>query len=239
MTNRPMSSGLTQGERLAYLAAMGIDVFTSRGQADGAGEAATAAAAPPAVTEVALLDWSELERRVASCTGCDLHRTRTRTVFGVGNRQADWMVIGEAPGAEEDRRGEPFVGRAGRLLDEMLRAVGLSRDTVFITNILKCRPPGNRDPGEGEAAACRGYLDRQIELLSPRLILAVGRIAAQQLLGTDAPVGRLRGRLHRVTRAEIPVIVTYHPAYLLRTPTQKRKAWEDLCLARRAATRAA
>jgi DNA polymerase len=225
------------GRRQAYLAAMGIDVFAPRLRPEGGD--GTAAAAPdggPAATEVALLAWPELERRVASCTRCDLHRTRTQTVFGVGNRQADWMVIGEAPGAEEDRRGEPFVGRAGRLLDEMLRAVGLSRDTVFITNILKCRPPGNRDPAEGEAAACRGYLERQIELTSPRLILAVGRIAAQQLLGTDAPVGRLRGRLHRLTQAEIPVIVTYHPAYLLRSPTQKRKAWEDLCLARRAAT---
>ena len=235
-----MSNGLTNGERLAYLAAMGIDVFAMRARPAGEGQAVAATAdAGPAVTEVALLDWSGLERRVASCTRCELHRTRTQTVFGIGNRQAEWMVIGEAPGAEEDRRGEPFVGRAGRLLDEMLRAVGLSRDTVFITNILKCRPPGNRDPAQGEAAACRRYLERQIELLSPRLILAVGRIAAQQLLGTEAPVGRLRGRLHRLTQAEIPVIVTYHPAYLLRSPTQKRKAWEDLCLARRAATRVA
>lgn len=237
-----MADTLTQSKRLAYLSAMGIDVFTLRGQPERDEEAAAigdGADGAEAATEVALLDWAGLERRVAACTRCALHRTRTQTVFGVGNRQAEWLVIGEAPGAEEDRRGEPFVGRAGRLLDEMLRAVGLSRDTVFITNILKCRPPGNRDPAGGEAAACRGYLERQIELLSPRLILAVGRIAAQQLLDTEAPVGRLRGRLHRVTEAEIPVIVTYHPAYLLRSPTQKRKAWEDLCLARRAATSAA
>ncbi len=141
------------------------------------------------------------------------------------------MIIGEAPGAEEDRRGEPFVGRAGKLLDEMLRAVGQSRDEVFIANILKCRPPNNRDPKAEEAAACRGYLERQIELVQPRIILAVGRIAAQQLLGTDAPVGRLRGTLHYL--ASVPLVVTYHPAYLLRSPTQKRKAWDDLCLATR------
>lgn len=240
-TGRGMS-GKPNGERLAYLAAMGIDVFMPRDAAlaDDAGAASDAPAdspgsSPPGspVTEVALLEWSDLERRVAACTRCELHRTRTQTVFGVGNRRAEWMVIGEAPGAEEDRRGEPFVGRAGRLLDEMLRAVGLSRDTVFIANILKCRPPNNRDPGAGEATACRGYLDRQIELIAPRLILAVGRIAAQQLLGTEAPLGRLRGRPHRLTRAEIPVIVTYHPAYLLRSPEDKRKTWEDLCLARR------
>jgi DNA polymerase len=164
---------------------------------------------------------------------CELHKTRTQTVFGVGNRQAAWMIIGEAPGAEEDRRGEPFVGRAGKLLDEMLRAVDLSRDTVFITNILKCRPPGNRDPSSSEAVACRSYLERQIELLAPRLILAVGRIAAQQLLGSDAPLGRLRGQLHKLTGAGIPLVVTYHPAYLLRSPKDKRKAWQDLCMARR------
>lgn len=233
---KPVGNHGMSNERLAYLAAMGIDVFVPRGQASAQSPAGSAANGGSAVTEVGLLDWPGLERCVASCTRCGLHRSRTQTVFGVGNRQAEWMVIGEAPGAEEDRRGEPFVGRAGRLLDEMLRAVGLTRDTVFITNILKCRPPGNRDPAEGEAAACRGYLERQIELLSPRLVLAVGRIAAQQLLGTDAPVGRLRGRLHRLAPAEIPLIVTYHPAYLLRSPTQKRKAWEDLCLARHAAT---
>ena len=234
-----MNADLTANRRLAYLAAMGIDVFTLRGPSTAGSAAAgmpeASADARPAVPEVPLRDWSDLERRVADCTRCDLHRTRTRTVFGVGDRQARWMVIGEAPGAEEDRRGEPFVGRAGRLLDEMLRAAGLSRDTVFITNILKCRPPNNRDPSEGEAAACRGHLERQIELLSPRLILAVGRIAAQQLLGTEAPLGRLRGRPHRLIRAEIPVIVTYHPAYLLRSPKDKRKAWDDLCLARRIA----
>ena len=142
------------------------------------------------------------------------------------------MIIGEAPGAEEDRRGEPFVGRAGKLLDEMLLAIGMQRESVFIANILKCRPPNNRDPAADEAAACRGYLDRQIELISPQIIVAVGRIAAQHLLATDAPVGRLRGRRHQLSGSGIPVVVTYHPAYLLRSPTQKRKAWQDLVLAR-------
>jgi DNA polymerase len=140
------------------------------------------------------------------------------------------MIIGEAPGAEEDRRGEPFVGRAGKLLDEMLRAIGQGRDSVFIANILKCRPPGNRDPKPDEANACRGYLERQIELVDPQIILAVGRIAAQNLLGTDAPVGRLRGKRHAL--GDVPLVVTYHPAYLLRSPSQKRKVWDDLCLAR-------
>jgi len=140
------------------------------------------------------------------------------------------MIIGEAPGAEEDRRGEPFVGRAGKLLDEMLKAVGESRDSVFIANILKCRPPNNRDPKPAEAGACRGYLERQIELVDPEIILAVGRIAAQTLLGSDAPVGRLRGKRHAL--GDVPLVVTYHPAYLLRSPSQKYKAWDDLCMAR-------
>jgi uracil-DNA glycosylase family 4 len=209
-------------DRLAYLDALGIDVYLRRRQSAGDG------AAQP--TE--RLDWPALEAKVAACTRCALHKGRTQTVFGVGNRNADWMVVGEAPGAEEDRRGEPFVGRAGQLLDEMLRAVGLGRDSVFIANILKCRPPANRDPTAEEASACRGYLDRQIALVQPRLILAVGRIAAQQLLSTDAPVGRLRGQVHVLEHSEIPVIVTYHPAYLLRSPAQKSKAWQDLCLAR-------
>ena len=144
------------------------------------------------------------------------------------------MIIGEAPGAEEDRRGEPFVGRAGKLLDEMLRAVGLSRDRVFIANILKCRPPNNRDPAKEEAERCRAYLDRQIALVQPKIVLAVGRIAAQQLLESDAPVGRLRGTVHELSPTGIPLVVTYHPAYLLRSPVQKRKSWQDLCLARSA-----
>lgn len=217
--------------RRAYLEALGIDVWTLKGAAT---EAAADADREDVVDsgDAELPDWSELRAQVSACTRCTLHKTRTQTVFGVGNQHADWMIIGEAPGAEEDRRGEPFVGRAGKLLDEMLRSVGLERQSVFIANILKCRPPNNRDPAADEAASCRGYLDRQIALLEPKLILAVGRIAAQHLLGTDAPLGRLRGQKHYLPGRQLPVVVTYHPAYLLRSPTQKRKAWQDLCLAR-------
>jgi DNA polymerase len=176
--------------------------------------------------------WAGLRREVAGCTRCALHATRRQAVFGVGDTAAEWMVIGEAPGAEEDRQGEPFVGRAGQLLNEMLRAVGLARDQVFIANVLKCRPPDNRDPRPEEVAACSGYLQQQIAWVRPRLILVVGRIAAQSLLQTDAPVGRLRGSVHRFGPGDCPLVVTYHPAYLLRSPGQKRRAWEDLCLAR-------
>lgn len=217
----------TEQQRRAYLDALGIDVWVPRDAPETLPEA-TAAAEQPSLPGPG---WDELRAAVAACRRCQLHEGRTQTVFGVGNPAADWMVVGEAPGAEEDRRGEPFVGRAGQLLDEMLRAIGQQRGDVFIANILKCRPPNNRDPKPEEAAECRAYLDRQIELVSPRIILAVGRIAAQQLLGTDTPVGRLRGRVHQL--GDTPVIVTYHPAYLLRSPGQKRKAWEDLCLARR------
>jgi DNA polymerase len=169
--------------------------------------------------------------RVARCTRCALHATRTQGVLGVGPRRADWLVIGEAPGAEEDRRGEPFVGAAGQLLDAMLKAIGLDRrSNVYIANILKSRPPGNRDPKPEEVAACLPYLRRQIALVQPKIMLAVGRIAAQNLLGTEAPLGRLRGQVHRF--GDTPLVVTYHPAYLLRTPADKRKAWEDLKFAR-------
>ena len=216
-------------QRRAYLSALGIDVWTQRGGGDDA-ESQYAEDDPQPGS--ALLGWDEIREKIAACTKCALHKTRTQTVFGVGSQSAELMVIGEAPGAEEDRRGEPFVGRAGKLLDEMLRAVSLGRDTVFVANILKCRPPNNRDPLVDEAAACRRYLERQIELVSPKLILAVGRIAAQQLLGTDAPLGRLRGQKHYLNDGQLPVVVTYHPAYLLRSPTQKRKAWQDLCMAR-------
>jgi len=220
-------------QRREYLKALGIDVWTLRGSAGEVDEVAlseTLDSAPQA--DVASLDWGGLQNTVAACARCALHKTRTQTVFGVGNAAADWMIIGEAPGAEEDRRGEPFVGRAGQLLDEMLRAVSLQRDSVFIANILKCRPPNNRDPLDDEAAACRQYLERQIDIVAPKLILAVGRIAAQQLLATDAPLGRLRGQKHYLGDRQIPVVVTYHPAYLLRSPSQKRKAWQDLCMAR-------
>ena len=219
----------TEQQRRAYLDAMGIDVWVSR-DAEELVDAPAVADSQPAAEG---LDWDELRECVAGCTRCELAGTRTQTVFGVGNPNADWMIIGEAPGAEEDRRGEPFVGRAGQLLDEMLKAIGQSREAVFIANILKCRPPNNRDPQPSEAASCREYLERQIALVQPRIILAVGKIAAQNLLGSDDPVGRMRGRAHDLNG--IPLVVTYHPAYLLRSPSQKRKSWADLCLATRLA----
>ncbi len=203
---------------------MGVDVWVPKGEPD--------AAAVPEATAPGI-GWDELRACVASCTRCELAQSRTNTVFGVGDPNADWLIIGEAPGAEEDRRGEPFVGRAGKLLDEMLLAIGESRQTVFIANILKCRPPNNRDPKPAEAESCHEYLQRQVELVQPRIILAVGRIAAQNLLASDAPVGRMRGRPHQFDG--IPLVVTYHPAYLLRSPSQKHKSWSDLCLARRLA----
>jgi DNA polymerase len=174
------------------------------------------------------LDWQSLQKTVASCQLCDLHKSRTQTVFGHGNLQANWMVVGEAPGAEEDRQGLPFVGRAGQLLTNMLLAIGLTREEVYITNVLKCRPPNNRDPKPEEAMACSAYLQRQFELIEPEIILVVGRVAAQNLLKTREPLARLRGRVHRLPDRDIPVVVTYHPAYLLRKPADKRKAWEDL-----------
>ncbi|MEE4377899.1 MAG: uracil-DNA glycosylase [Candidatus Competibacteraceae bacterium] len=182
---------------------------------------------------IADMDWEALHSEVSGCTACTLHEGRTQTVFGVGSQQADWLVIGEAPGADEDRLGEPFVGRAGKLLDAMLLALGLQREQVFIANILKCRPPKNRDPAPEEVRCCWPFLARQIALLNPKIILAVGRIAAQNLLQTDVPVGKLRNRIHRYQPGDIPVVVCYHPAYLLRSPREKRKAWDDLQLAYR------
>ena len=193
--------------------------------------AARAPAEPVSGDEAAR--WEALRTEVLTCTRCALHKTRTQGVLGVGPHRTDWMVIGEAPGAEEDRRGEPFVGRAGHLLDAMLHAIGLNRGTnVYIANVLKSRPPGNRDPKPEEVAACLPYLMRQIALLQPRLMLAVGRIAAQNLLSTDLSLSRLRGKVHHFGELNTPLIVTYHPAYLLRTPADKRKAWEDLKFAR-------
>jgi uracil-DNA glycosylase len=176
--------------------------------------------------------WAPLKAAVSGCVNCSLSKTRTQTVFGVGDENADWMLIGEAPGAEEDRLGDPFVGQAGRLLDNMLAAIGLSRRTnVYIANVLKCRPPGNRNPAPEEVAQCSPYLLRQIELIQPRLIVAMGRFAAQTLLETGASISSLRGKVHRY--AGVPLIVTYHPAYLLRTLEDKAKAWEDLLFARK------
>ena len=239
--------------RNAYLDALGIDRWVPRNapvqdvserlmvRADEPGQApvapviqvpaARAQLAPPPPLEPGI-DWAPLRERVAACTACDLCKTRTQSVFGVGNTRAEWLVIGEAPGAEEDRQGEPFVGRAGQLLNGMLLAIGLPRETVFIANILKCRPPGNRDPRPEEVARCLPFLQAQVGLLKPKMILVVGRIAAQTLLATDAPLARLRGKLHHFGATDTPLVITYHPAYLLRTPADKRKAWEDLKFAR-------
>ncbi|MCP3018707.1 uracil-DNA glycosylase [Cupriavidus basilensis] len=186
---------------------------------------------------IARLDWAALEQRVSGCTDCQLCNGRTQTVFGVGDRQAEWMLVGEAPGENEDLQGEPFVGQAGKLLDNMLAAVGLARGrNVFIANVLKCRPPGNRNPEPEEVAQCEPYLRRQIALIQPKLIVVLGRFAAQSLLRTTTPIGKLRGAVH--SYEGIPVVVTYHPAYLLRTLSDKARAWEDLCLAREVHARA-
>ncbi len=177
---------------------------------------------------VADLGWDALQQHIAACRSCELHRSRKQTVFGTGSQQADLLIIGEAPGADEDRQGEPFVGRAGKLLNAMLKAIGLERNQVYIANILKCRPPGNRDPHVEEASHCRPYLMRQIELINPKVILAVGRVSAQNLLKSTDTLGRLRGRTHHFGADNTPLIVTYHPAYLLRSPEQKAKSWQDL-----------
>jgi uracil-DNA glycosylase len=250
--------------RQEYLAALGLGSWRLRDRAAAPPAAAPAAAltATPAATPAAApvscavaledfvppslttlharesgVEWPELRARVAACTRCGLSATRTQTVFGVGSFHADWLIVGEAPGAEEDKKGEPFVGRAGQLLNSMLHAVGLAREQVYIANVLKCRPPGNRDPGPTEAAECLPYLEQQIALLKPKIMLAVGRIAAQNLLHTDKTLGSLRQQVHRFGASSVPLIVTYHPAYLLRTPAEKRKAWEDLKFAREVCSR--
>ena len=179
------------------------------------------------------INWPELKQQVRDCTACKLRAGCTQTVFGVGDEQAEWLFVGEGPGADEDAQGEPFVGQAGKLLDNMLLAIGLKRGkNVYITNIVKCRPPNNRAPEADEIATCLPYLQRQIELIKPRLIVALGKTAATALLGRDAPLGSLRGTLHDYHG--IPLVITYHPAYLLRSPMEKAKAWQDLCLAMRA-----
>jgi uracil-DNA glycosylase len=233
----------------AMLAAMGVRLLDQPGgevhadvacadlaPAPVAQPVAVSVAAPAAgVTGVANLDWAALREAVAGCRACGLCESRTRTVFGTGHQRARLMIVGEAPGEQEDLQGEPFVGQAGRLLDNMLRAIGLTRAEagperqVFIANTLKCRPPRNRNPDPTETARCAAFLQRQIELVQPRLLLAMGRFAAQSLLASTEPIGRLRGRVHRWH--DTPVIVTYHPAYLLRTLADKARAWDDLCLA--------
>jgi len=218
----------------------------ARGSNDEQVRAVPAAAAVPAkpatvependagerAARIARMDWSDLKASVAACTACGLRKTCIQTVFGVGDGEADWMLVGEAPGAEEDARGEPFVGQAGKLLDAMLAGIELKRgENVYIANVLKCRPPGNRNPEHAEVAQCAPFLARQVALIRPRLILAMGRFACQALLDTDASIASLRGRLHRYLG--VALIVTYHPAYLLRSLPDKSKAWEDLCFARR------
>jgi uracil-DNA glycosylase family 4 len=224
--------------REQYLEALGVELWTLRPRPAAATPAAPTEPEPAPVRQpgraiagaepddAAL--WEALQVEVSGCTRCELSKTRTQTVFGVGNQRAELMVIGEAPGADEDLQGEPFVGRAGQLLNSMLRALGSPRETVYIANVLKCRPPGNRDPKPTEVACCLPYLQRQVDLIQPRLMLAVGRIAAQNLLATDTPIARLRGQVHRFGARATPLIVTYHPAYLLRSPSEKRKSWGDL-----------
>ena len=186
-------------------------------------------------TDIAQMDWQQLQSEVADCHRCRLCETRRNTVFGVGDTSPRWLVIGEAPGANEDAQGQPFVGEAGRLLDAMLSSVGASRDSgVFILNVLKCRPPGNRDPAPAEVASCSAFLQRQVALLKPDLIFSMGRFAAQALLQTDQGIGALRQRVHEVAigSLNVPLVVGYHPAYLLRRPEEKARAWQDICLAR-------
>ena len=228
---------MNEGKRLYYLNEMGIQAWISNKNIVDAVEQERLTTTEQEVAHHSKLDpkdkkvaasLDELKKTVSTCTLCELHRTRTQTVFGVGHPAAEWLIIGEAPGADEDRLGEPFVGRAGQLLTSMLRAMGLAREEVFIANILKCRPPNNRDPQPQEVNHCGAYLRQQIELIQPKIILVVGRIAAQSLLNVDTPIGKMRGQKYSYQDTDIPVIATYHPAYLLRSPQQKRKAWEDL-----------
>ncbi|MDT8406137.1 MAG: uracil-DNA glycosylase [Methylococcales bacterium] len=242
---------MNESDRLACLQAMGITVWRSREQkvvrSDGAADsrvqpprptesmapspAAVAASLPDQMLKVAsevmptASDWPALRAEVAACTRCPLAESRTQTVFGKGSETADWLIIGEAPGQQEDLQGQPFVGPAGKLLDEMLKAAGLSPESVYIANIVKCRPPDNRNPNAEEAAACRTFLDRQTALLKPKLILALGKVAAHNLLSTDSPLGQLRQQVFY--RDTVPVVVSYHPAYLLRRLLDKKKAWDD------------
>ncbi|MDD9851532.1 MAG: uracil-DNA glycosylase [Gammaproteobacteria bacterium] len=225
----------TAARKSRYLAAMGIHRYVARGADVTVVDAGTSAvdtdtANATVETTAAVDELSALEVTVSGCRKCSLCETRRQTVFGVGNPAADCMLVGEAPGAEEDRQGKPFVGRAGQLLDAMLFAVGMNRDEVYIANVLKCRPPQNRDPQGEEVVRCEPYLHRQVDLVAPRLIVAMGRFAAQSLLRTTEAISRLRGREFTYRDTGIPLIVTYHPAYLLRNPADKSKAWDDLLL---------
>lgn len=226
--------------QIAMLREIGVRVWAPPEEEVPASPAAVEEAAAPAPSKVpaspvGMLDWPALRDAVAACTACKLCETRRQTVFGVGNTHAHWMIVGEAPGEQEDRQGEPFVGKSGQLLDSMLRAVSLTRGEadpahqVYIANTLKCRPPGNRNPLPDELAKCEAFLIRQVQLVQPKIILAMGAFAVQSLLRSTEPVGKLRGRVHHYQG--VPLIVTYHPAYLLRNLVDKAKAWDDLCLA--------
>jgi len=234
----PTSSQPQSSRRLQYLQAMDVDVWVERKPALISQEVVENL--PPPVPEtspepsfpavpVESTTWDALRAEVVKCTACSLHETRTQTVFGVGPETADWLFVGEAPGADEDAQGEPFVGRAGKLLNAMLFALGLQREQVFIANVLKCRPPNNRDPRPEEVVACESFLRRQIQLLQPKIIVALGRHAAHSLLKTELALSKLRGQIHSYENT--PLIVTYHPAYLLRSPAEKARAWQDLCMA--------
>lgn len=221
---------MNEAQRQWYLQSMGIDVWVPRENISEATTTQADIATPELIQPLnqdTLATWQALQQKVAACQACGLHKTRTQTVFGVGSYQADLLIVGEAPGANEDAQGEPFVGRAGKLLDSMLFSIGLHRNKVFIANILKCRPPNNRDPKPEEVTLCTPFLEQQMQLLQPKLIVAVGRIAAHFLLKTNTALGRLRNRMHYYGSDKIPLMVTYHPAYLLRSPREKRKAYDD------------
>lgn len=230
---------MTAARREAILREMGFSPIWKTRNAPApvaefaATETAEDAPSTPSVARearIAKMDWPSLKAAVPACTACALHKSRTQTVFGIGDENADWLLVGEAPGAEEDQKGEPFVGQAGKLLDAMLSAINLARGTnVYIANVLKCRPPSNRNPGPSEVAQCAPHLQRQIELIRPKLILAMGRFAVHALLNTESSIASLRGKLHAYHG--VPLIVTYHPAYLLRTLPDKAKAWQDLLFA--------
>lgn len=211
-----------------FLDAMGIDVWLRRDLAAPAEESCGVASSSDREADIRAASWEALQQLVVKCYACPLHTSRTKTVFGSGDARAPLLLVGEAPGAEEDAQGVPFVGRAGKLLTEMLFAIGLTRDQVFIANTLKCRPPNNRDPLDDEVRQCKTFLQRQVELIQPRLILALGRVAAHNILSTRESLARLRLSASYYESTDIPVYVTYHPAYLLRSPTEKYKAWDDL-----------
>lgn len=226
-------AGLMPG-RPAIDAALGADIDDSTARADDESNAAVNAEATPAAVNIPPLDsWEDINTAIENCSACELSRNCTRKVPGIGNRQADLLIVGEGPGHDEDLRGEPFVGRSGQLLDRMLAAIGFTREQVYITNIVKCRPPNNRDPKPAEAQQCRVYLDAQIRQLAPKVILSVGRVSAHNLLGSNQPVGKLIQQMHRLPGTDIPLKVTYHPAYLLRNPSAKAIAWQDMKLLHR------